>query len=95
MRIWKRCAALAAFGAMVSVAAQPCLAAPLPGEGSVMPGRLGAFAGASLVLPLGTGHRAAATTRLRISPVASGYDGRSGRLVQRTGAGVELGLTAA
>jgi hypothetical protein len=92
MQIWKRWAALAA---MASTAAQPCLAAPLPGEGSVIRGRLGAFAGASLVLPLGTGRPAAATTRLRISPVAYGYDTQSGRLLQRTGAGVELGLSGA
>lgn len=93
MRIWVRCAAVAAAGAVV---AQPCLAAPLGSESGAVPGRMGAFAGASFVLPFGARGRAAApSARLQVAPVSAYRDGRSGALVQRRGAGVELGLTGA
>jgi|GEM_PF-1763677 len=83
-----------AAAAAASVAAQPCVAAGLGGESGFGPGRVGAYAGASLALPLGPGRHEAPKARLRLSPVSAYYDGRSGRLVESPGgAGVEIGLT--
>jgi hypothetical protein len=90
--MWTRLAALAAAG---SVAAQPCLAAGPAGESGLVRGRVGAFAGASLVLPFGSGRRSVASARLQLAPVAAYYDGRSASLVERRGVGIELGLTSA
>ncbi|MFL6844160.1 MAG: hypothetical protein ACJ8ER_04690 [Allosphingosinicella sp.] len=74
--------------------AQPGLAAPLGSESGPVRGHVAAFAGASFTLPLGSGRHERASARLQLSPVASFYDGGSGRLVRQSGAGLELGLTS-
>jgi len=55
-------------------------------------GRFGAFAGASVVLPLGAASRRAATARLQLSPAFVDADSRTGAVVRRFGAGLDLGL---
>jgi len=90
----KRSGWAAASAAAACVTAQPCLAAGLGGESGFGPGRAGAYAGASLSLPLGPGRHLAPRARLRLSPISAYHDARSGRLVESpSGAGLEIGLT--
>jgi hypothetical protein len=83
----------AALAAAASVGAQPCLAASLGPDNGIARGKVGAFAGASLKLPFGTGRRSAASARLQVSAVTLDYDRRSGGLVERFGTGLDLGLS--
>lgn len=88
-------AGLAGLAAACALVAQPCLAAALPGDLAPVHERMGAFAGLSLALPLGTGRRSAPRAALRLSPAYAVIDGRSGALVRAVrGSGLELGVTA-
>ena len=82
-----------AFAAASAVAAQPCLAAGADGR-LLATGHVGAFAGASFTLPLGSGH-ARPVARLELSPAFAVADPISGETFQRRGAGLALGLTRA
>ena len=74
-------------------ALQPCLAAELPREGGAVAGRMGAFAGAGVAVPLGTARRAAPRARLQVGPAFALVDVRTGALTgSRRAAGIELGL---
>ena len=90
MRIAIGAAALAA----AAMAAQPGAAAALGEQGVPGAGRIGAFAGASLALPLGSPRRARPSARLQLSPVYAAYDGRGFGRVQ-PGSGLALGLEGA
>jgi hypothetical protein len=74
-------------------AAQPCLAADLPRDGGALAGRMGAFAGARVSLPLGTARRAAPRARLLLGPAYTLVDARTGAFAgSRPAPGIELGL---
>lgn len=83
----------AAMIAACTAAAQPCLAADLPGESGTIGGRVGAFAGLRLATPLGGAERPALRARLQIAPSYAMLDAQSGFLVgTRPSAGLELAL---
>jgi hypothetical protein len=76
------------------MAGQPCLAAGIPGDGGPVRGRMGAFAGMGVAVPLGPGRRSVPRARLQLGPAYGVYDSRSGGLLgSRRPAGLELGLT--
>jgi hypothetical protein len=83
---------VAAAAAALAIAAQPCLAADLPSDGSGTRGRLGAFAGIGVSVPLGGGRKPVPRARLQLGAAYNVYDARSGALL-RSGraAGLELG----
>jgi hypothetical protein len=87
MRIGIGAAALA----VAAIAAQPCAAASFGDEGMAGAGRIGAFAGVALALPVGALGRARPSARLQLSPVYAAYD-RSGFARVRPGGGLALGL---
>jgi hypothetical protein len=72
---------------------QPCLAAELPREGGAVAGRMGAFAGAGIAVPLGTARRAAPRARLQLGPAFALVDARTGALAgSRRAPGIELAV---
>lgn len=88
---WIRAAATIAA---CSIAVQPCLAADIPGEGAVVRGRTGAFAGVGVSLPLGTSDRVAPRARLQLGPSFGMYDAQTGALLgSKRPAGLELGAS--
>lgn len=79
--------------ALSAVASQPCLAADLTSEAGVAGGRMGAFAGLRIAMPLGGAERAVPRARLQIAPSFAMADARSGAFVaSRTAAGLQLGM---
>jgi hypothetical protein len=84
---------VAAMIAACTAAAQPCLAADLPGESGTIGGRIGAFAGVRLATPLGGGERPRLRARLQIAPSFAMRNAQSGAFAgTRAPAGLELGL---
>jgi len=85
----------AAFAAAAAVAFQPCLAATDFQTGSFTEQRAGAFAGASLRVPLGAREAPRPSLRLQLSSTLYARDSASGAVRTFRPAGLELGAASA